>query len=58
MRRYALTNDKSGMTNVYVTTKDGYVVGYYGLCTSSIEHEDAIKKVGRGMPLDTRFRRY
>lgn len=50
LKRHALANDRSGMTRVYVTTKDGSVVGYYGLCTSVIEHEDAIKNVGRGMP--------
>jgi len=38
------------MSRVYVTTKDGRVVGYYGLATSVIEHADAIKQVARGMP--------
>jgi GNAT superfamily N-acetyltransferase len=50
LKNHAVANDRSGMTNVYVTTRDGRVAGYYGLCTSVIEHEDAIKKVGRGMP--------
>jgi GNAT superfamily N-acetyltransferase len=38
------------MTRVYVTTKAGDVVGYYGLSMSVIEHVDAIKRVARGMP--------
>lgn len=50
LREHALASDRSGMTSVYVTTAGGRVVGYYGLCTSVIEHEDAIAKVGRGMP--------
>ena len=50
LRQYAVANDASGMTTVYVTTKGGRVVGYYGLCTSVVEHEHAIRKVGRGMP--------
>jgi GNAT superfamily N-acetyltransferase len=50
LKNHALAHDRSGMTRVYVTTKDGRVVGYYGLCTSVVEHEDAIKNVARGMP--------
>ena len=50
LKRHALANDASGMTTVYVTTKEGRVVGYYGLCTSVVEHDHAIRKVARGMP--------
>jgi len=51
LSRHARDSDRSGMSAVYVTTKDGLVVGYYGLANSTIEHADATSKVVRGMPL-------
>jgi GNAT superfamily N-acetyltransferase len=49
LQEHALDSDRSGMSRVYVTARDGFVVGYYGLANSVIEHADAMKKVARGM---------
>jgi len=50
LKRFALTNQKSGSAQTYVVCRgDGRVVGYYSLCVGAVEHADAPERVGKGL---------
>jgi predicted N-acetyltransferase YhbS len=50
LRKRAMTNQATGASRCFVTCRDGRVVGYYALATSSVQRLDASRRVGQGMP--------
>jgi GNAT superfamily N-acetyltransferase len=50
LKRFALINQRAGMTTVFVTLSDNNVVGYYALATGGVERADAPDRVTRGVP--------
>lgn len=51
LKRYALTNHRSGAARVFVSTiKDDEVVGYYCLSTASAPKAELPDRTGKGMP--------
>ena len=50
LKRFAITNQKTGSATTYVVCRDGVVVGYYSLVVGAVEHEDAAVRVKKGMP--------
>lgn len=52
LKRYALTNQRAGMTTTFVTavrdTRE--VVGFFALTTGGIAHQDAPPRVTKGVP--------
>jgi GNAT superfamily N-acetyltransferase len=50
LKRFALVNQKSGMTTVFVTLSGDRVVGYYALATGGVERAQAPDRIIRGQP--------
>jgi len=50
IKKYALTNQKNEISRTYVTTRDGYVAGYYTLVFGSVSHEEATERVKGNLP--------
>lgn len=50
LKRFALVNQKAGMSTVFVTSSENRVVGYYALATGGVERADAPGRVIRGVP--------
>jgi GNAT superfamily N-acetyltransferase len=50
LRRFALINQRAGMTTVFVTVSEGKVVGYYALASAGVERANAPDRVARGLP--------
>lgn len=50
LKRFALINQRAGMTTVFVALSDNNVVGYYALATGGVERADAPDRVTRGVP--------
>jgi len=50
LKRFALVNQRAGMTTVFVTLSGDKVVGYYALATGGAERADAPSRVTRGVP--------
>jgi GNAT superfamily N-acetyltransferase len=50
LKRFALVNQRAGMTTVFVTLSDSKVVGYYALATGGAERANAPDRVARGVP--------
>ncbi len=48
--RFALENHAAGFARVYVTCRDGHVVGYYSLGAFSVLRGDAITRAPKGGP--------
>lgn len=49
LRRYALMNQGTGMTQTYVIHREYRVIGYYSVCPGSIARESAIPRMLRGI---------
>lgn len=49
LRRFALVNQKAGMSTVFVTSSNDRVVGYYALATGGVDKAHAPGRVGRGV---------
>jgi GNAT superfamily N-acetyltransferase len=50
LKRFALINQRAGMTTVFVTLSEGKVVGYYALATGGVERANAPARVTQGVP--------
>jgi len=50
IKKYALINQKLNISQTYVGVSDATVLGYYSLAVASIQHEQAPKKIARGLP--------
>lgn len=50
LKRFALINQRAGMTTVFVTLSEGKVVGYYALATGGVERASAPARVAQGVP--------
>lgn len=50
LRRYALNNQKSGMSSVFVSIAEERVAGYYALSTGGVEPDDVPSRVRKGVP--------
>lgn len=51
LKRFALTNQKSGSALTYVVCRGvGRVVGYYSLCVGAVEHAQAPGRIVKGLP--------
>lgn len=50
LKRFALINQRAGMTTVFVTLSDPKVVGYYALATGGVERADAPDRIIKGVP--------
>lgn len=50
LKRYALVNHTAGAARIYVTIRDGKVVGYYALAAASIMRDDATGRAAKAMP--------
>jgi GNAT superfamily N-acetyltransferase len=50
LKRFALINQRSGMTTVFVALSDNKVVGYYALSTGGVERANAPDRITRGVP--------
>lgn len=50
LRRFALVNQKAGMSTVFVTASAGRVAGYYALATGGVERADSPRRVTQGVP--------
>jgi GNAT superfamily N-acetyltransferase len=50
LKRFALVNQRSGMTTVFVTLSGDRVVGYYALATGGVERVKAPERIVRGQP--------
>ena len=50
LKRFALVNQRAGMTTVFVTLSDSKVVGYYALATGGVERANAPSRVTSGVP--------
>ncbi len=50
LKRFALVNQRAGMTTVFVASSDNKVVGYYALATGGVERANAPERVTRGVP--------
>lgn len=50
LKRFALVNQKAGMSTVFVTLSEDEVVGYYALATGGVERAHAPSRVGKGVP--------
>lgn len=49
LKRYALTNQKTGAAVTYVTHRDRVVVGYYALAAGSVQREEAPQRIVKGL---------
>jgi GNAT superfamily N-acetyltransferase len=50
LKRFALTNQKSGSAQTYVVCRGvGRVVGYYSLCVGAVEHAEAPERIVKGL---------
>jgi GNAT superfamily N-acetyltransferase len=50
LRRRALTNQDSGASRCFVTSRDSTVAGYYALATGSVQRVAASPRIARSMP--------
>ncbi|TDC67835.1 N-acetyltransferase [Actinomadura sp. GC306] len=50
LKRFALVNQKAGMSTVFVTSSEKRVVGYYALATGGAERAEAPDRILRGTP--------
>lgn len=50
LKKFALVNQKAGMSTVFVILSGDEVVGYYALATGGVERADAPSRVGKGVP--------
>ena len=52
LKRFALINQRAGMTTTFVTCEEGAedVVGYYAIATGGVAHADAPERVTKGIP--------
>ncbi len=50
LRKYALVNQRSQMTQTYVVQRSGKVVGYYALSAGSVDRKDVPLRVKKGIP--------
>jgi GNAT superfamily N-acetyltransferase len=50
LKRFALVNQRAGMTTVFVTLLDNKVAGYYALATGGVERAEAPHRIARGVP--------
>jgi GNAT superfamily N-acetyltransferase len=50
LKRFALINQRAGMTTVFVTLSNSKVAGYYALATGGVERANAPARVARGVP--------
>lgn len=50
LRRYGLANHAAGAARVYVTLRDGKVVGYYALSATSVLRAEATMRAAKAMP--------
>jgi GNAT superfamily N-acetyltransferase len=48
LRRFALTSHRDESARVYVTHRDGRVVGYYALATGAVARSEASPRIARG----------
>lgn len=49
LKRFALASQQAHSAQTYVATRAGRVVGYYSLAVGGVEHEDAPRRVGKGL---------
>jgi GNAT superfamily N-acetyltransferase len=49
LRRYALTNDRSGGARTFVAVKKGSVVGFYSLVLGAVAPDEATARVSKGL---------
>lgn len=49
LRKFALTNHKSGAARTYVALRGNRVVGYFTLAVGSIEHAEAPARIAQGL---------
>lgn len=50
LKRFALVNQRAGMSTVFVTSAESRVAGYYALATGGVERAKAPDRVVRGVP--------
>lgn len=50
LKRYALINQANEISRTYVTTRGGYVAGYYTLAFGSVSHDQAPAKIKAELP--------
>lgn len=50
LEKYALVNQRAGMSTVFVILSENRVVGYYALATGGVERANAPGRVIRGVP--------
>lgn len=50
IKRYALINQTNEISRTYVTTRDGYVAGFYTLAFGSISHDAATPRIKAELP--------
>ena len=49
LQRYALVNQRAGMTNVYVSAHEDEIAGFYALSAGGVDPKDAPPRVLRGV---------
>lgn len=50
LRRYALTNQKSGGAQTYVGISGESIIGYYSLVVGQVAFDDAPERLAKGLP--------
>ncbi len=50
LTKYALVNQKLEISQTYVGILEGTVIGYYSISSASVRHNQAPKKISRGLP--------
>lgn len=52
LKRFALTNQRAGMTTTFVTTVDDTedVVGFFSIATGGVAHQEAPVRITKGVP--------
>ncbi|OJX08967.1 MAG: GNAT family N-acetyltransferase [Caedibacter sp. 38-128] len=50
LNKYALINQKLRISQTYIGVSKGIIIGYYTISVASIQHDQAPKKVARGLP--------
>ncbi len=50
LKRFALTNQRGGGSRTYVIAREWKVIGYYSLAPGSVELEQALPRVMKGLP--------
>lgn len=50
IRQYALQGQKSGISQTYVATVDGVIIGFHTLVVGEVTHEEAPERLAKGLP--------